>query len=247
VSDFDDTIRWVYDHLRATLDRDERAHELYVLKARHLVGLTVALFAVVSFGLSKTAWALGSGHQDALFILAASAGSSLSVAFFAGLACLRIEYTPVVGVTTLRDSLKSGEIHKMTTQQVSLSLATNLAQAILDDRHARKQRGLRARLLNWFLAIGTVLTVVFIGYSLGGDALTALQPPSTGSNTMSESPYESNQPSETPPQSAPLVEPSDHVQTSEPAPPPASLLEPSDIIQKSDDRPIMNRGGDGRG
>lgn len=235
------TIEWVYDHLRATLGRDERAHELYTQKAKHLVALTIALFAGVSLGLGKIEWAVGTYHQVLLFSLAGLACIALLVAFLAGLSCLHIVDAPVVGVDRLMDALESESIAGLDAAKVRASLATNVAQAIIDSRSRGRERRGRGECLNRFTAVGAVLTATFIAYSLGGHALASHDPPRAElSPTMAnETPNDSNgQPSP----SLPLVEPSDSVQTGEPAPPPASLVEPSQLIQKSDDRSIEKRG-----
>ena len=243
-----DSVGVVYEHLRATIERDDASYLVYVQKARHLITTTVLLFAGVSFAAGQMEWAIDTWHVWPLVILGGFAALLLLAAFCAGIMCLQIIDAPVVGVERLRDLLNNDEVKPIDVATVYSNLAQNLATTITDSRANLKGRKRRAKWLNHCSLIGAILTAMFVTYSVGGKLLdqkkSQLDPSmrQTMNNNIPDQP-ESQQPP-APEDSQPLVEPSDTIQQGETTPPQNALVEPSVVIQKEHTGPSETRGAE---
>lgn len=240
-----ESIRIVYEHLRATLESDEAGYLNYIQKARHLITTTVLLFAGVSYAAGQMEWAKDTYHIWPLLLLGGFAALLLLTAFCAGILCLQIIDAPVVGVETLRDSLKDDKVKSIDVFKVYSNLAQNLATTIMDSRDSLKRRKRRAKWLNRCSLIGAIVTAMFVTYSVGGKLLIQnnSQPDLStrlDMNNNNPDPSESQKPSASE-DSQPLVEPSDTIQRSEPDPQQDLLVEPSVLIQKEMTEPVNRR------
>lgn len=242
-----ESVRVVYEHLRATIERDDAGYLVYVQKARHLITTTVLLFAGVSFAAGQMEWAKATWHIWPLLLLGGFAALLLLAAFCAGIMCLQIIDLPVVGVEKLRDSLKDDKVKSIDAAKVYSNLAQNLATTITDVRISQKRRRRRAKWLNHCSLIGAVLTAMFVTYAVGGKLLVQNKS-QLGHSTRQTMNYDNPDPSEpqeqpAPEDSQPLVEPSDTIQQNEPTPPQKTLVEPSVLTQKEQTGSTERRGG----
>lgn len=165
--------RWVYNHLRFTLERDDRAYESFVSKSRQMMATVVGSYAALSFALTKSEWTAGSCHSVGFGVVAGFAGLCLAIAFVAGCFCVQIKRGAVVGVNQISEALGEGPIPPMQSPEVYRGLTDNVARAITDNRRLRNAQQCRGWVLNIFTLIGVALTILAVFYAVVGDTISS--------------------------------------------------------------------------
>lgn len=168
-----ESIRWVYDHLRATLERDDRGREMYVSKSKQMMAVAVGSAAALSFAVTKIEWAMGSFWIFILAPTACATGYCIARAFVAGCLCIQIADAAVVRVDTLSKALNSHDIERRNAMDIYVDLSANVATAILDNRRILNSRKNRACVLNKFTLWGIGLTIVTVFFAVVGDTVSS--------------------------------------------------------------------------
>lgn len=168
-----DTIRWIYDHLRATLERDDRGREMYLSKSKEKMAVAVGCLAALSFSVTKIEWAFGSGWLVVFVLLAGYAGWCIARALVTGCHCLDIADAAVVGVKSLHKSLDSRDIEQRDSMETHAGLAANVASVILENRDIMNKRRHLAPTLNKYTLRGVGLTIVVVIFAVIGDTISS--------------------------------------------------------------------------
>ena len=221
----------VYEHLRWVRDEQTTLYGMYVEKLQKVITVQLVLFAALAYGWNELGSLPKHGALPVVAImLGVIAALALGYGFYIGVRLLGVTTGSVVGVKTLDSVVKSGNITRLSIDELWSDLSRNLATAIIEDRkrdHATRRKGplLNCATIAGYIAVAVFVTVVSLGNYTGNLS-------SNGESDVSE---EKPQTQQQPPAQVPQG-------TEEVSRP--SVVEPTDSVQRSGLRPSVREPSD---